>query len=256
MRIGCKRGKDGGTIDDANERRGSEAIEGAKGGFVELAQEGGGGMKIFEKRKCGYRREIRILGLRVFAYGKSNIIQEGKGNTFINIPPWLDLVCYGDNNTVEFGPNTSFCGRIQIGEPKFPVHGCVVKVGEGTVSGGCWMILMEHDSKVTIGKNCGIAPDVEFWCSDTHSMVNEAGEVVNRGRFIEVGDHVWIGKRAAIMKNTKIPDGCIVGFGAIVSSGVKAEAKSIIAGNPAKVVRTGINWNGARPDAISNHPIL
>lgn len=118
------------------------------------------------------------------------------------------------------------------------------------------MILMEHDSKVTIGKNCGIAPDVEFWCSDTHSMVNEAGEVVNRGRFIEVGDHVWIGKRAAIMKNTKIPDGCIVGFGAIVSSGVKAEAKSIIAGNPAKVVRTGINWNGARPDAISNHPIL
>lgn len=38
-----------------------------------------------------------------------------------------------------------------------------------------------------------------------------------------------------------IPDGCIVGMGAVVAKQFST-ANSVIAGNPAKIVKENINW--------------
>jgi acetyltransferase-like isoleucine patch superfamily enzyme len=52
---------------------------------------------------------------------------------------------------------------------------------------------------------------------------------------IRIGRDCFIGCNAIILKGTKIGDGCVVGAGAVVSG--TFEPKSVIAGNPAKVIR-------------------
>lgn len=54
---------------------------------------------------------------------------------------------------------------------------------------------------------------------------------------IEIGDDVWIGANCTILKGAKIGNGCIVATGAVVLGGTYPD-RSILAGNPAKVVKT------------------
>ena len=57
------------------------------------------------------------------------------------------------------------------------------------------------------------------------------------GQAIEIGDDVWIGANATVLKGARIGNGCIVATGAVVLSGEYPE-RSLIAGNPARVVKT------------------
>jgi acetyltransferase-like isoleucine patch superfamily enzyme len=52
---------------------------------------------------------------------------------------------------------------------------------------------------------------------------------------IHIGRDCFIGCNTIILKGTVLGDGCVVGAGAVVSG--KFEAGSVIAGNPAKVIR-------------------
>ncbi|HUP56842.1 MAG TPA: acyltransferase [Bdellovibrionota bacterium] len=54
---------------------------------------------------------------------------------------------------------------------------------------------------------------------------------------IEIGDDVWVGANATILKGAKIGSGSIVATGAVVLSG-EYPPRSLIGGNPAKVVKT------------------
>ena len=54
---------------------------------------------------------------------------------------------------------------------------------------------------------------------------------------IRIGDDVWIGAGAMILKGAKIGSGSIVAAGAVVLSG-DWPARSVLAGNPARVVKT------------------
>lgn len=54
---------------------------------------------------------------------------------------------------------------------------------------------------------------------------------------ILIGNNVWIGANATILKGVQIGDGCIVAAGAVVTKG-DYPANSILAGNPAKIIQT------------------
>lgn len=62
-----------------------------------------------------------------------------------------------------------------------------------------------------------------------------------------------MGEKASVLKNSVIPDHCIVGDNAVVSGELK-ESYAAYAGNPARLVKTGINWdsNGAKCGFIAN----
>ncbi len=91
--------------------------------------------------------------------------------------------------------------------------------------------------RVTIGKGCTIAPHVVILDSDFHALLDRddaaSGDVC-------IGEHVWIGTRALILKGVTIGDGAVVAAGAVVTNDVRPAC--VVAGVPAKVIRENIAW--------------
>jgi len=52
---------------------------------------------------------------------------------------------------------------------------------------------------------------------------------------------VWLGKEAIIMKGVSIGNGAIVGMDSMVTKDVPE--RCIVAGKPAKVIKTNVYWN-------------
>lgn len=162
---------------------------------------------------------------------------------------------HGNNNTIEIGENvvTPECNTIAIGTSEFPCDKANFSVGKSTQFNGANFRLMEDGSKIEIGKNCLFSWDVEVYATDSHSILNEAGEVTNLGRQITIGDHVWVGMSVKIGKNVTIGSNCIIGWGSIVTKEFSQE-NCIIAGNPARVVKTNVNWNHCSSNHASKLP--
>jgi acetyltransferase-like isoleucine patch superfamily enzyme len=89
--------------------------------------------------------------------------------------------------------------------------------------------------RVTIGKKCAISWDVLITDTDYHRI--DGGEDTAP---VTIGDHVWIGARAAVLKGVTIGDGAVVAAGALVTRDVPAGA--LVGGVPATVLREGVTW--------------
>jgi acetyltransferase-like isoleucine patch superfamily enzyme len=68
------------------------------------------------------------------------------------------------------------------------------------------------------------------------------------GRPVHIGDNVWIGFGSCILPGVSIGEGSIVGARAVVTEAVPPY--TIVAGNPARVVRT-LEW--PRSHAVTSH---
>ena len=121
-----------------------------------------------------------------------------------------------------------------------------LKIGKDTTC--CNLTLnLDGTSCCYIGRDCMFAGNVILLPSDGHSIIDpETRELLNSDGKICIGDHVWIGARSIICKNASIPKGSVVAAGSVVSR-VEAKENSIIAGIPAKVIRTGRTWDRSNP---------
>jgi acetyltransferase-like isoleucine patch superfamily enzyme len=111
----------------------------------------------------------------------------------------------------------------------------VLRLGSGYINEdvriGCYC-------SITIGHNVAIAEQVVIRDTDNHIIANATHE---RDAPVVIGDHVWIGMRATILKGVTIGEGAIVAAGSVVTKDVPAF--SIVAGVPAKVIRENVVWN-------------
>jgi len=87
------------------------------------------------------------------------------------------------------------------------------------------------EQAVTIGRNCSVSWDAIIMDSDQHSRAGIATHTAP----VTIGDDVWIGCRAIILKGVSIGNGAVVAAGAIVTRDVPENA--LVAGQPARVVR-------------------
>ncbi len=82
------------------------------------------------------------------------------------------------------------------------------------------------------------------WCctlmdTDQHALFGPDGNRCNPDRPIVFADHVWLGCHVVVTKGTSLPSHTTVGAMSCLH-GTFDEAHTILAGNPAKVVRRGI----------------
>lgn len=95
--------------------------------------------------------------------------------------------------------------------------------------------------KIVFGSSCRVSWDVQVMDTDFHKIKSLDGEVLNRPREIAIGNHVWIGVRALILKGASISDDCVVSANTLVSKEIPGNHQ-IIAGVPGKVVKSGVTW--------------
>ena len=110
--------------------------------------------------------------------------------------------------------------------------GAVLTIGSGYANDN---VHIDCHEAVTIGHSVAIAKDVVIMDSDHHSI--EGGKLTSP---VVIGDHVWVGTRAMILKGVTIGDGAVVAAGAIVTKDVPAGM--LVAGIPATPIRP-IKWS-------------
>lgn len=114
--------------------------------------------------------------------------------------------------------------------------GSVIKVGASCRIHGAY--LHAWDS-IVIGKNVLIAAGTNIVDANGHSLAPRyarfRANFKDTPRGIVIGDHVWIGMNAIILKGVEIGECAVISAGAVVRESVPPFA--VVEGNPAKVVR-------------------
>lgn len=118
---------------------------------------------------------------------------------------------------------------------KIRCHEGLVRIGDKTVLGQeCTISAYQH---VSIGEQCIVADRVMLIDFD-HNVAEVERPIRVQGiykRDVQVGNNVWIGYGAQILRGVRVGDNAIVGASAVVTKDVPANA--VVAGVPARVIR-------------------
>jgi len=148
------------------------------------------------------------------------------------------LAFIGPGCALQVGRNAS----LELGRWCWIGHGCKLRSHEGSVSIGaktvlgqdCTVSSFEH---VSIGRECVIADRVMMIDFD-HGMVEVERPIRVQGiykRDVRVGNNVWIGYGACILRGVTIGDNAVIGTNAVVTKDVPANA--VVGGVPARLIR-------------------
>lgn len=93
-----------------------------------------------------------------------------------------------------------------------------------------------YPGSIVIGDGSYITRGAKIIAHD-HSVYRLTQKEVDDGRgYVKIGRNVFIGVGAIILRNVTIGDNSIIGAGAVVTRDVPPDV--IVAGNPAKVIKT------------------
>lgn len=123
-----------------------------------------------------------------------------------------------------------------------------ISIGNGFTAEHKYIIIALPHSEIRFGEDCMVSRFVSFQSNDGHDIfdvktgknTNASLEMSKRKKII-IGNHVWIGQDATVLYNTEIGDGSIVGTKSLVKS--KFPNNCVIAGNPARLIKTDVAWS-------------
>lgn len=120
------------------------------------------------------------------------------------------------------------------------LEACGIEVGKGTIfyAPETMQIDRSRPYLLQIGAYCKIVSGVTILTHDySRSVLRRVyGDVVGEGRRTVIGNNVFIGMNSIILMGTHIGNNVIVGAGSVVHGNIPDNV--VIAGNPARVIRT------------------
>jgi len=96
--------------------------------------------------------------------------------------------------------------------------------------------------RVQIGSRVQIAWGVTITDHDFHKLYESDGSQRLETSPVVICDDVWIGMNVTILKGVTIGKGAVIGAESIVTKDVPP--KSLVAGNPAKIIKSNIDFRG------------
>jgi len=181
------------------------------------------GKRIVAHKNCSIRGLANIrIGNRLEIGMSYRGFTHRSDRTYLNVEGKLEIISsysIGRGCRFDIGPNARAVfgkGFVNPNSLFIVMHG--IEVGDGTV----------------ISWNC------QFIDEDFHT-IKTSEKPAPQERSIRIGEHVWIGNNVIILKGAVIPNGCVIAAGSVVTKRFEEE-NSLIAGTPARIVRTGIKW--------------
>lgn len=155
---------------------------------------------------------------------------QGKGRIVIG-----GAVRLSGKSTIAFGSRAEALPELVIAEGSFIGHQCAFNIGRS----------------IRIGKHCLLAGGVRVFDMDGHPIDAAArrnGEPTPPEgiRAVVLGDDVWVGAGATILKGVTIGDRAIVAAGSVVTRSVPCD--TVVAGNPARVVKSLVSSDSGAVD--------
>jgi hypothetical protein len=150
-----------------------------------------------------------------------------------------DGLCFiGKDVAIEVGPfahiylaRWSWVGN----RTKLRAHGGFIRIGSKSVLGE--EITFSTYEEISIGRECVIADRAMFIDFD-HIVEGTEQAIRKQGLYskpVRVGNNVWIGYGACILRGVTVGDGAVIGTNAVVTKDVPPNA--IVGGVPARVLR-------------------
>ncbi len=93
--------------------------------------------------------------------------------------------------------------------------------------------------QIEIGEDVAIAENVTIRDSDNHLIISNPN--FQKTAPIKIGNHVWIGMNATILKGVTIGDGAIIAAGAVVTKDVPE--RCLVGGVPAGIIKKNVEWS-------------
>lgn len=176
------------------------------------------------------------LVIKFLGQGSNVFIDEGSKfkNTYSNINDFSKVEI---EKTDEEGINNTLInfGTLSSNNELLIKKGC-------SIGGSNFVIGNEHHLSVRVGEDNLWSTGIVIRASDGHQIFdNVTGKMINRAKKIEIGNNVWIGANATVLKGSMIQDNSIVGTSAVIAK-IFSEKNIVIAGNPGKVVKRDISW--------------
>ena len=120
-----------------------------------------------------------------------------------------------------------------IVQPFYCDYGKQIRLGKRFYANFGWTVLDE--AFVTIGDDCFIGPNVSIYTACHPIDPIERNTRQEYAKPVTIGDNVWIGGSATILPGVSIGDNVTIGAGSVVTKDV--ESNTVVAGNPAKIIR-------------------
>lgn len=149
------------------------------------------------------------LGRRVTLWGRPKVVNRGR----MTFGDRVRLV--SDVATLELVSLEG--GHLEIGENVF-------------INYGSSLVAASH---VVVGNDCLIGTHVIVMDCDFHCVEDKSWDTT--GKPITLEDRVWLGNRSIILKGITVGHDAVVAAGSVVTKDVPA--RTVVAGNPARVVR-------------------
>lgn len=190
------------------------------------------------------------IKLPVLVSYRTKIRETHKGAIQIDnkVKPFIMTFGYGGSDGVVSNPYSELClernskliikGRVQFAE------GCSIR-NSGTISIGDKSGMNKNSfiscyDKIEIGNFFTAGWNVNIRDSDGHIVVKDGAEKPYYSA-ISIGDYVWIGAHADVLKGVTIGNHCVVAYRSLVVKSMKDD-NLLIGGCPAKVLQNGIDW--------------
>ena len=183
-------------------------------------------------------RFMRRKGMLNLKYGRL-IVRLGWWKLRLRERLLLDgLAFIGPGCSIEVGRRAT----VELGRWSWVGHGCKIRSHEGSVSIGAKTVLGQECTissfqHISIGRECVIA-DRAMMIDFDHGMVEVERPIRLQGiykRDVRVGNNVWIGYGACVLRGVTVGDNAVIGTNAVVTRDVPANA--VVGGVPARLIR-------------------
>lgn len=193
------------------------------------------------------------IHLPVFIYWRTKI-HKMRGSITIDSPISIGMIRIGPHGigtqdmlfsrTIwELNGNLTFKGDASIG------RGSKISVGkEAKLTLGKRFIITGRTEivchkEISFGNDCLLSWDILVMDTDFHRIFNKLGEITNPSRSINIGNHVWIGCRATILKGVSIANNCVISANSTITKDILQE-NCVIGGNGKNTftIKEEVNW--------------